>query len=216
LCELIIGTKPDAPFASGYVSQLFQGLQDRRILVAAASKGYTVLLEILGPLYLKDELEGEWYHLREDALVAAARQGHLDSVESLVRIFKFQRTSIASALSAAAASGELAILQLFLQKFGRPDEPNSTGKTALHVAAAKGQLAVVNRLLGWKADPNVQDRARNTALDYASQSEYLGVVDRFLQAGARLETPGKTWVASTTPAQSPTLCGGSGSDGKDK
>jgi hypothetical protein len=67
----------------------------------------------------------------------------------------------------AAAVGNLATVQAFLDRGVDVNARNRDGSTALHAAAVQGQVAVLRSLLEHGADPRIRNDFGHTALDDA-------------------------------------------------
>eukprot|EP00873_Tetraselmis_striata_P003620 jgi/Tetstr1/423884/TSEL_014507.t1 len=89
-------------------------------------------------------------------------------------------------LHAAASSGDVATLKLFLSN-DDVDHIGKVGRTLLHSAAQKGQMAVVRELLQRRAAVNLRDKHGRTPLHVASHMGHLKTVAELCAAGADLE-----------------------------
>src|ERR1035437_2457514 len=95
------------------------------------------------------------------------------------------------ALSAAAAAGNRAMVELLLSRGANVNSKDSHGKTALHIAAEKEFPTVAEVLLANKADVNAQDNSGNTPLFSAANNGSLKLVAMLLAAGANPNLPNK-------------------------
>jgi ankyrin repeat protein len=95
------------------------------------------------------------------------------------------------ALSAAAAAGNRAMVELLLSRGANVNSKDSHGKTALHIAAEKEFPTVAEVLLANKADANAQDNSGNTPLFSAANNGSLKLVAMLLAAGANPNLPNK-------------------------
>ncbi len=98
----------------------------------------------------------------------------------------FQDTFGATALMAASAAENKAIVELLLQKGAAdPDIQAKFGWTALHYASTLGNKALVELLLQKGADPNIKDNSGTTALNYASEKGHTKIVQMLEEAMAK-------------------------------
>lgn len=95
------------------------------------------------------------------------------------------------ALSAAAAAGNRAMVELLLSRGANVNSKDSHGKTALHIAVEKEFSTVAEVLLANKADANAQDNSGNTPLFSAANNGSLKLVAMLLAAGANPNLPNK-------------------------
>jgi uncharacterized protein len=72
-------------------------------------------------------------------------------------------------LHSAVASGNIALLNLLLDRGASPDPVESSGLTPLHSAAAHGNQEMVNRLLAAGADPRRKTKDGKTPAELAAQ-----------------------------------------------
>ena len=117
-------------------------------------------------------------------LILAAREGHTDTVASLLQYrakLGWRNLAGDSALMLAVLKGHEAVVDLLLEA-GAPVEHD--GWAPLHYAAFEGRLAILDKLLarGAKIDALTPNRA--TALMLAARNGHIDTVRRLLRAGA--------------------------------
>lgn len=117
-------------------------------------------------------------------LILAARDGHLSTVDLLIK----RRAKVAarnfagdSALMMAVLKGETAVVQRLLEA-GAPI--NHSGWTPLMYAAFEGRADLVDLLLGKGAEINARSPNQSTPLMLAARNGHLDAVRRLLKAGA--------------------------------
>ena len=86
------------------------------------------------------------------------------------------------AFHAAAAKGQLAVVQVFLDEKVNPNLRGYYRQTPLHKAAGRGQEHVVEALLCAKADVTRRDENKNTPLHLAALGHHVNIVKRLLAA----------------------------------
>lgn len=93
-----------------------------------------------------------------------------------------------TALMAAVAANNVAMMQYLLESEADPDIQNKDGLTALHIAARNGNKQQVAQLLLYEADPNLIDKNGMTPLMYAvmrnRDNDHLDVINLLLAHGA--------------------------------
>lgn len=94
-----------------------------------------------------------------------------------------------TALVAAAKNGHIDIITCLLARGARVDAGNKRGVTALIAAAKEGHVAAVERLMQFRAvDLGQRDDDGRTALIYASQENHMEIINLFLvQEGMDME-----------------------------
>jgi hypothetical protein len=85
-----------------------------------------------------------------------------------------------TALHLAAERGQIAIVDVLLQRDLDPSLPDSDGRTALHVAVEKNHPDLVQMLARVKANVNAQDDQGHTALHLAVIAENVEMVEILL------------------------------------
>jgi ankyrin repeat protein len=92
-----------------------------------------------------------------------------------------------TALHYAASSGDIALVQLLLNRGADIKTEDSNGITALHIAAKEGNMAVMQLLLNHGADTEAKTNTGRTALHYATDNGNKAVVQLLLERGADVE-----------------------------
>ena len=85
----------------------------------------------------------------------------------------------------AAATGDLATVEAFLQHGIRVNVKDKNGSTALHAASVEGQLRILEVLISHGADPNIRNDSGQTALDNAREMRRDAAAGYLLEHGAR-------------------------------
>lgn len=128
--------------------QLAEAVQ--QALVCAASEGFCEMVEELLEVS-QVKIDGQDSITGETALVAAAKNGHID------------------------------IITCLLARGARVDGTNKKGVSALIAAAKEGHVAAVERLMQFSAvDLGQRDDEGKTALIYASQENHMEIINLFL------------------------------------
>ena len=143
---------------------------------------------------------------RSASLLAAAREGDLQHVRSLLRrgvAPDAPDTSGATALIASTANGHLEVAQLLLQRGANVNATDSSGRAALISAAANRSTEVVQLLLKFRASVNQKNSAGKTALMLAASSGHeptlLGLLEARAEVNAR-STSGETALIAAARA----------------
>jgi len=122
-----------------------------------------------------------------ERLIEAARNGHLDEVEALIRDgakVDARSDSLSTPLIIAASTGHVAIVQALLKAGADVDAKNGDGATALMEASWAGDAPLVHILLDAKAQVNLKDDVGHTALHRAARAGKTEVIELLLAAGA--------------------------------
>lgn len=82
-----------------------------------------------------------------------------------------------TALHAAAASGQMVLVELLLERGADPDARQQLGWTALHAAAAHGDAALARALLAHGADPALRNDEGADALALAREKGHREIVE---------------------------------------
>ncbi|HNQ76353.1 MAG TPA: ankyrin repeat domain-containing protein, partial [Pseudothauera hydrothermalis] len=117
-------------------------------------------------------------------LILAAREGHVDTVASLLPYrpkLGWRNLAGDSALMLAVLKGHEAVVDLLLEA-GAPLEHD--GWAPLHYAAFEGRLSILDKLLARGAAIDALTPNRATALMLAARNGHIQVVRRLLGAGA--------------------------------
>jgi hypothetical protein len=88
-------------------------------------------------------------------------------------------------LRLAAEIGDLAALQVLIDKQPEIDARDASGRTALMIATVHGQAPAVDVLLAHGADPNASDARGTTPLQAAIAGDQSAIVAALRRAGAR-------------------------------
>lgn len=134
-------------------------------------------------------------------LILAARDGHLDTVEALLKFRPaLGRRNAAgdSALMLAALKGHAEVVDKLLAA-GAPIDHD--GWTPLMYAAFEGHEKIVERLLAAGADVNALAPNKSTALMLAARNGHIGVVRRLLQTDVNLAQKNDAGFTAVTWAQ---------------
>ncbi len=119
-----------------------------------------------------------------------------------------------TALMAAAACGQLKVVEYLLGRGADIDRQGRSGRSALMWATKNGHLAVVLLLLRYGANPDSEDLLRNTARDLAAYYDQPHVLAELAARGARTggqtRTPPPRWHVGIAPGLSYSESFGSG------
>lgn len=110
-------------------------------------------------------------------------------------------TQLSRYFFAAARSGEIAVLQEFIQAGFPVDLPNEGSYTALMIAAYQGQAAAVNLLLQAGADACLRDKRGHTALMGAMIKAEWDIARQLYAIDCDQENPAKATDAITDKSQ---------------
>ncbi|MBS0286994.1 MAG: ankyrin repeat domain-containing protein [Proteobacteria bacterium] len=122
-----------------------------------------------------------------DALCAAAENGHLAIVNRLLEIDEVREDATAdnnNALSLAAANGHLAIVNRLLEIDEVREDATADGYNVLNLAARNGHLPVVNRLLEIDVARDRATAENHRVLLKAAKHGHFAVVNRLLDIHA--------------------------------
>lgn len=130
-------------------------------------------------------------HATQQALVAAASQGHTAIIEDLLDTDEIAIDTIDSlagetALTSAAKNGFTEAVSTLLARGADPDKRNRKGMTALLLAVKEGQWAVTERLIQNNVDLEQCDGGGKTALMLAAEEGHVGIIELLLGNGALL------------------------------
>ena len=136
-------------------------------------------------------------------LIIAALNGHLNSVEILLRYgaeiesrgtlkINDQFSRACTPLWAAAITGRLDVVKLLIERNADVEGTTSTGSTPLRTAAYRGHLDIVRCLVESGADVNARSsRDNSTILMMACFRGHLSVVTYLINKGAFMDLQGK-------------------------
>ena len=175
------------------VTEVYQAARD-------GSSNLTDLLKRLKPEQRKTVLETK---IKDGShfvtpLIIAAHNGHLNSVEILLRYgadietrgtlkIKDQVIEGCTPLWAAAVTGFLDVVKLLIEQNADVDGRTQTGSTPLRAAAHEGHLDVVRCLVESGADLNAQMNEGDTPLMVACYFGHLSVVTYLINKGAFMD-----------------------------
>ena len=181
------------------VTQVYQAACD-------GSSNLTDLLKRLKPEQRKTTLETK----TKDGghfvtpLIIAAHNGHLNSVEILLRyeadieargtleIAEDKVMEGCTPLWAAASAGRLDVVKLLIERNADVEGTTSTGSTPLRTAAYRGHIDIVRCLVESGADVNARSsRDNSTILMMACFRGHLSVVTYLINKGAFMDLQGK-------------------------
>ncbi|KAF9096320.1 hypothetical protein BGX23_011603 [Mortierella sp. AD031] len=123
-------------------------------------------------------------------LMMAARHGHLEVVEALIRLGHDRAETSRdlnnnNILMIAAEHGHLAIFEVYATKFPRAVEmSNKKGWTPLITAARFGAIGMVEILLHLGADINHRDEEGSTALHHAAAYGHIQTITLLIEKGS--------------------------------
>jgi len=123
------------------------------------------------------------------ALIAAAQNGHTETVEFLLSKgadLHLQNDEQGNALIAAARNGRYKTVEVLLSKGGDINAQNAGQGFALNAAARNGQNKTVEVLLAKGADINAQNARHGSALNAAARNGHLATVELLIIRGADL------------------------------
>ena len=109
-----------------------------------------------------------------------------------------------TALSYAAASGDVDMTTLLIGHGALVDSSDNTGRTALSYAAASGDLDMTTLLIGHVALVDSRDQHGRTPLSYAVESRKEPVADFLIQQGAQVDM---RCIEMRTPLSYAAQCG---------
>ena len=135
-------------------------------------------------------------------LIIAAHNGHLNSVEILLKhgadietrgTLKIGDEVIkgCTPLWTAAATGHLDVVKLLIERNADVDGRTSTDSTPLRAAACEGHLDVVRCLVESGANVNARTIIENTPLMVACYRGHLSVITYLINEGAFVDLPNK-------------------------
>ncbi|KAJ5936687.1 hypothetical protein N7466_003137 [Penicillium verhagenii] len=173
----------------------------QRCLKKAAENGNTVIVKLLlnagiAPDYAYSH--ARWGYWARSALEWAARGGHLEVVDVLVKAgadlarenrLNFRNSSTFgqkgyTALYVAAGAGHVAVTKYLISCGACVSFQGEEGHTALHQVARVGHIAIVKLLIKAGADLSIQARCGATPLYYAALYNRVEIVELLLNAGS--------------------------------
>ncbi|MEI6437307.1 MAG: ankyrin repeat domain-containing protein [Candidatus Omnitrophota bacterium] len=126
------------------------------------------------------------------ALAAAVKNGHGAAAKCLLEAGVPLGSSEAggSPLLSAAASGDVNLIEIFLDHQADVNGADSTGRTALMIAAENGQADAVKVLLARHAALDAQNNDGYSALSFAARAGKADAAALLLAAGSRVDLVG--------------------------
>ncbi len=128
-------------------------------------------------------------------LIAAAKDGHIGMIRTLLKEETIAKEELLPALDMAASEGKLEVVQLLLAEGADANGKDKHDRTPLMAAAIKGQLETAQLLLAKGADTNARDLDGATALMDAAWGANPQMVKLLLQKGSEVnatDTDGQT------------------------
>ena len=137
----------------------------------------------------------------ETAIIAAATRGDTATVSRLLdtdsKLLKaVDAEYLATPLHWAAYRGQVAVVELLLNRGAAIGARNRVGQTPLHLAAVGNSAAAVTKLLAAGAPVNDRDAAGNTPLHYAVYQHALAAITVLLAAQASPAVQNATGVTA--------------------
>lgn len=128
----------------------------------------------------------------QQALVAAASQGHTSIIEDLLDVDEIEIDAIdtlagETALTSAAKCGYTETASTLLSRGAKVDTHNRKGVSALLLAVKEGHWAVTERLLQNNANLEQIDSNDKTALIIAAEEGHVGIIELLLNKNASLK-----------------------------
>ncbi len=127
----------------------------------------------------------------ESPLMMAALKGHVALARRLIERGADVNKPGWTPLHYAATGGQVAVIQLLLDKHAYIDAESPNGTTPLMMAAQYGTLAAVKALMEAGADPALKNQLGQTARDFAERGGRQDVVD-LISAANRAKLP-RAW-----------------------
>lgn len=145
-------------------------------------------------------------------LMIAADEGHLQSVEALIKAGADISANASvngsigkqAAIHFAAMKGRDNVVRFLLDRKVSSDQGTGKGLTPLMLAAGSGYASTVGLLLSNDADVNKTDTQGMTPLHYAAKLGHPGAIPILLKAGARITSGAQKGVR---PLDIAALCG---------
>jgi ankyrin repeat protein len=156
-------------------------------LIAAAHRGHSDAVKVLLERGADQKIESV---LHGSPLHAAAMAQHVGAVKLLFKHGENSYDTAGRALHAAAESGAVDLVRLFLRAGADINWNSGEYGTALYTACASGHTEVAKLLLEAGADVNMQEDIYRTALQGCIENRDLEMLQMFLDRGADIDAVG--------------------------
>jgi ankyrin repeat protein len=123
----------------------------------------------------------------KDSLHAAAEEGNIDTVKSLLEQgmdINARNASGETPLNRAAAKGNVDVVRLLIERGAEVDSRDKWGWTPLHYSSRYGHLEVSRVLLYYGASVNARQRYYWTPMHMSAANGHLEIVKVLLERGA--------------------------------
>jgi len=152
------------------------GRNGRSALIHACDRGYRTIADhlLLHGADPSAEDDKDW-----NPLTMAAYRGHEELVTLLV---PYCADSLDEALLAAAAGGNVAVVERLIKSGASMKVTNGVGNTPLLIAASNGNVGVCDMLLRYGADPMERDHNGDTASYIAEIQGYPKLAEKLMDA----------------------------------
>ncbi|KAF9570345.1 hypothetical protein EC968_001958 [Mortierella alpina] len=164
--------------------------KSQRLMAACAEGNLELVNRIASKFESPEELCEAEPSTGYTPLMMAARHGHLDVVEALIRL-GHDSTEISrdplnnNVLMVTAEHGHLAVFELYANKFPRSVQmSNKLGWSPLTAAARYGVTSMVEMVLNLGADLNHRDEEGSTALHHAAAYGHLQTITVLIERGS--------------------------------